>query len=269
MIVRTLLRDAGLAAREAEILLLHLLKRDRSWLFAHSDTVLSESVVEAFHTLVAQRQSGTPIAYLVGEREFWSLRLAVSPAVLIPRPDTETLVMWACDIAHTQRCDSLLDMGTGSGAIALALASELPQCVISALDSSEDALAVARVNGKQLNLRVEWLVSDWFTALSDRRWPLIVSNPPYIRSDDPHLQQGDLPREPLQALVAGPDGLACIKHIISGCANHLLSKGYLLLEHGYDQASAVSQLMAEAGFTDIESRRDLAGHKRVTGGRLP
>lgn len=268
MRVGALLRAANLAEREAEILLLHLVQRERSWLFAHADTLLPADVVEAFNALVARRVRGVPIAYLVGEREFWSLPLAVSPAVLIPRPDTEILVMWASALAREEQWQALLDLGTGSGAVALALASELPHCDITAVDISDAALAVARENGRRLNLWVDWYESDWFSALANKRWPLIVSNPPYIRANDPHLQQGDLPSEPLGALVAGEDGLDCIRTIVADSVNHLTPSGGLLLEHGYDQADDVRRLLAEAGFSHIETRRDLAGHERVTGGRL-
>lgn len=268
MRITELLRCANLAEREAEILLLHLIKRERSWLFAHGDSVLAPDVVDAFQSLAAQRAEGVPIAYLVGEREFWSLPLAVSPAVLIPRPDTEILVMWARAVARTEGCESLLDLGTGSGAVALALASELPNCAVTAVDISAEALAVAKDNGRRLNLSVAWHQSNWFSALAHKQWPLIVSNPPYIRASDPHLQQGDLPSEPLGALVAGDDGLACIRTIIRDSTRHLTSRGHLLLEHGYDQADEVRQLMREAGFAQVESRRDLAGHERVTGGRV-
>lgn len=268
MRVAELLRSANLAEREAEILLLHLIKRERSWLFSHGDSVLKADVIDAFQRLAVRRGEGVPIAYLVGEREFWSLPLAVSPAVLIPRPDTEILVMWASTVARTQRCESLLDLGTGSGAVALALASELPNCAVTAVDISVEALAVAKDNGRRLNLAVAWHQSDWFSSLEDKRWPLIVSNPPYIKASDPHLHQGDLPSEPLGALVAGEDGLACIRTIVNDSHRHLAPKGCLLLEHGYDQADDVRRLMREAGFIKVESRRDLAGHERVTGGRL-
>jgi len=266
--VSELLRGANLADREAELLLLHVLKRERSWLFAHSDAVLATDVIEQFNSLVARRGRGIPIAYLVGEREFWSLPLTVSPAVLIPRPDTELLVMWASAIARTEHWQSVLDLGTGSGAIALALASELPGCVVTAVDNSVAALGVAKNNGRRLKLAVEWIQSNWFSALERRQWPLIVSNPPYIRADDPHLTQGDLPSEPVGALVGGQDGLECIRAIVHGSLDHLVPNGCLLLEHGYDQADQVRQLMSEVGFSEVESRCDLAGHERVTGGRL-
>lgn len=264
---RDLLAQAGIARRDAELLLLHLLERDRSWLFAHGDEALPESTLSAFHELAARRADGEPIAYIVGEREFWSLPLRVSPAVLIPRPDTEILVQWALELIRDEGFHACLDLGTGSGAIALAIKHDCATCTVTAVDQSDAALAVARDNGHCLGLEIEWLRSDWFTALEGRRWPLLVSNPPYIRADDEHLGQGDLPAEPHTALVSGTDGLDSIRELILGAPAHLLPGGWLIMEHGWDQADAVTGLLRDAGFTAVTSRQDLAGHWRTTGGR--
>ena len=264
-----LVEHSGLPRREAEYLLLALIDRDRAWYFAHADEPVSESDEVRFRAWVEDHKQGTPIAYLLGRREFWSLDLRVSPAVLIPRPDTELLVDWALTLANEHHCRSVLDLGTGSGAIALALATELPNCEITAVDDSARALEVACSNGKRLGLgNVSFHDSDWFSALGESQWPLIVSNPPYIRADDPHLRRGDLPAEPVSALVGGADGLECVRAIITGAPAHLMSGGWLLLEHGWDQGEEVRNLLDEAGFNGTVSRRDLAGHERVTGGQL-
>lgn len=260
---------AELPVGEAQTLLLHVLERDRAWYFAHADEPVGANIEARFVDLTARRQRGSPVAYLVGHREFWSLDLTVNPAVLIPRPDTELLVSWGVELAGQHQCQRLLDLGTGSGAVALALATELPGCQIAAVDVSQAALAVAAANGQRLGLsNVTYRRSDWFADLPGEQWPLIVSNPPYICADDPHLLQGDLPAEPRSALVGGTDGLDCIRAIISSAAAHLVSPGWLLLEHGWQQAFDVRRLLGEGGFTAVASRRDLAGHERVSGGRL-
>ncbi len=250
------------------MLLQHCLERDRAWLLTHNDEPLCEASQQRFHSLVRRRLQGEPIAYLTGYRDFWSLRLAVTDAVLIPRPDTEVLVTWSIELLHDAVSSRrFLDLGTGSGAIALAVASEFPDGVVTGVDRSAAALQVARTNGEQLELPVEWIASDWFAALAGRRWPVIASNPPYIAEADPHLERGDLPAEPLSALVAGTDGLDCLRAIVTGATEHLECGGWLLLEHGWDQGEAVRDLLHRAGFTAVSTRRDLAGHERASGGR--
>ena len=266
---RALLASTDIEPREAEVLLLDVLAKDRAWLYAHGDEPLDDRQRARFEVFARRRQAGEPVAYILGKREFWSLPLTVNPAVLIPRPDTELLVRCAIDVLTHLSAPACLDLGTGSGAVALAIKSDLEQCRVTALDCSPEALAVARANGEQLGLAIEWLQSDWFAALGDRRWPLIVSNPPYIRANDQHLQQGDLPAEPQSALVAGEDGLDCIRSIVGAAPLHLEAGGTLLFEHGWDQALEVRALLKEAGFVEVHTQRDLAGHERVTGGRWP
>ncbi len=275
---RELIRGAGISERDAELLLLHCLQRDRAWLYSRGEELAHGPALTRFEQCVKQRSAGAPIAYIVGRREFWSLELAVSNEVLIPRSDTELLVSQALErSAHTPQ--PLLDLGTGSGAIALAIAYEYQQLLastesvsaenacVTAVDASKAALEVARHNAARLGLTVEWLHSDWFSALAGRRWPLIVSNPPYIADDDPHLRLGDLPAEPLMALVSGRDGLDALRHIISEAPKYIESGGWLLLEHGWNQAEPVQQLMTCSGFQHVSSYRDLSGHERVTEGQ--
>jgi len=265
--VAACLRAARSSRRDAEILLLSLVGRDRAWLFSHDDTNLSEAQLAAFHRLDQQRAEGTPVAYLLGRREFWSLDLQVNSAVLIPRPDTEILVEWALETITRCACEYVLDLGTGSGAIALALAHSRSPLKVTAVDRSDAALVVAKNNGRALGLDVEWLSGSWFAPLGDRRWPLIVSNPPYIAAADPHLTLGDLPAEPIDALVSGSSGYECFEQILAGAPHHLLPGGWLLFEHGFEQAAHLQQLMRAAGFVSIETRADLAGQPRATGGR--
>lgn len=265
--VAEVLDTTSLARRDAEILLQCALGRDRAWLFAHSSDQLTAEQMQLAEHLFDRCRAGEPVAYIVGSREFWSLSLQVSPAVLIPRPDTEVLVQWALQCIAQHHFQSVLDLGTGSGAIALALKSERPELAVTAVDCSTVALAQARRNGDSLGLAVEWQKSDWFAALDGRCWPLIVANPPYIAEGDPHLAQGDLPAEPREALVSGHDGLDAIREIIRSGPAALEPGGWLLLEHGFDQGDAVRQQLREAGFIGIATRVDLAGHERVTGGR--
>ena len=253
--------------RDAEALLLHCLDReDRAWLIAHDTDELPDSIVTEFELLCEQRRNGTPLAYLLGYREFWSLKLKVSPDVLIPRPETEYLVEWAIEITEQQSCSTLVDMGTGSGAIALAMKSACPQLDVTATDASTDALAVARENAVALSLDIELTESDWWGSLGGQEWSLILSNPPYIAATDPHLQSGDLRFEPVAALTDGDDGLGAIRTIVNGAPAHLEAGGWLLIEHGYDQAASVAKLMTERGFGNVTLRHDLAGRPRVTGG---
>jgi release factor glutamine methyltransferase len=274
-------RRQGAERLDAERLLGHLLGRERSWLRAHDDAVLAPELLARWQALLARRLAGEPLAYLVGEREFHGLRLQVTPAVLDPRPDTETLVDWAIEHlaaqpAHPAEPARLLDLGTGSGAIALALAAAarwagpdaaLHGARVTAVDLSDAALAVARDNGQRLGLAVEWRAGAWFEPVAGQRFDLVLSNPPYIAEGDPHLAA--LRHEPTLALTSGPDGLRDLRQIVAQAGAHLRPGGGLLLEHGHDQADAVAALLAAAGFETIDHRSDLAGHRRCTGGRWP
>ncbi len=251
---------------ENRILLCHALGISRVGLITQSDRELSADEAERLAALVQRRLDGEPIAYIVGQREFFGLPFQVGPAVLIPRPDTELIVELALErLAPRAR---LLDMGTGSGAIAVAVAHTRPDAQVTALDVSEDALALARTNADANGARVRFLRSDWFAALGEQDvFDVVASNPPYIASGDEHLAQGDLRFEPVDALTDHADGLSDLRTIIAGAARHLVAGGWLLLEHGYDQAAAVRTLLAEAGYLEAQSCRDLAGIERVSGGR--
>jgi release factor glutamine methyltransferase len=253
------------------MLLLHALGRgrhDRAWLIAHDTDPLPGDASERFHTMCARRLDGEPIAYLVGYKAFHGLELAVDARVLDPRDDTETLAEWALELLAGRPQPAILDLGTGSGAIALALAHAIPGARVTATDASGDALTVARANANRLSLatRVCFAQGAWFSAVSrDERFDVIVSNPPDIASDDPHLPA--LHAEPRSALVSGDAGLADLRAIVRGAPAHLLPGGWLLLEHGWQQAQAVRTLLSEAGFGNVASRRDLAGIERASGGR--
>jgi release factor glutamine methyltransferase len=250
---------------ENRILLCHALSLTRVGLITNSERVLNEDEAARLAALVQRRQQGEPIAYIVGQREFFGLPFQVNPAVLIPRPDTELIVELALErLAPRAR---MLDMGTGSGAIAVAVAHTRPDALVTALDVSEDALAVARANAAANGATVRFLRSDWFTALKDEVFDLIASNPPYIASGDAHLAQGDLRFEPGGALTDFADGLSALRTIIAGAPAHLVADGWLLLEHGYDQAAAVRGLLSDAGYTEVQSWRDLGSIERVSGGR--
>ncbi|HJW46134.1 MAG TPA: peptide chain release factor N(5)-glutamine methyltransferase [Lysobacter sp.] len=255
---------------DAELLLAHVLGRSRSWLFAHGDDLASKETATAFRSLVARRVAGEPVAYLTGRRGFWRFDLAVSPATLIPRPETELLVELALARLPADRTLRLADLGTGSGAIALALAHERPRAHVIATDASADALAVAQANAAALDIRnLEFRLGDWFAPLPDERFDLIASNPPYIALDDPHLEEGDLRYEPSTALSSGADGLEAIRAIVGDAPAHLEAGGWLLLEHGFDQGGAVRDVLTRAGFGDVATERDLADRDRVTMGRKP
>jgi release factor glutamine methyltransferase len=255
---------------DAELLLAHVLGKSRSWLFAHGDDFASKETVTAFRSLVARRVAGEPVAYLTGRRGFWRFDLAVSPATLIPRPETELLVELALARLPSDRTLRLADLGTGSGAIALALAHERPRAQVIATDASADALAVAQANATALDIRnLEFRLGDWFAPLPDERFDLIASNPPYIALDDPHLQEGDLRYEPSAALSSGADGLDAIRAIVGDAPAHLEPGGWLLLEHGWEQGDAVRDVLTRAGFGDVATERDLEDRDRVTMGRKP
>ena len=265
--VNEALRAFGTDYRDAELLLLQCLGRDeRSWLIAHDHDELPADIVEAFSSMSKERLKGVPLAYLLGHREFWSLKLKVTRDVLIPRPETELLVEWAVELASQCDLDSMLALGTGSGAIALAVQQDLPHLSVTASDVSASALRVARENAEDLGLPVEFVESSWFDALAQRRWALIASNPPYVAANDAHLLDGDLRFEPNTALTDQGDGLWSIREIASNAPDHLEAGGWLLIEHGYDQAADVRSIFELNGFSKVSLRHDLAGRPRVTGG---
>ena len=261
--------QSGIERLDAQLLLLHALGKsqsDRAWLITHDTESLSEPVLLAFQVLCQRRQQGEPLAYLVGSKPFFGLDLQVDKRVLVPRPDTETLVEWALTLAvSSNKTTSLLDMGTGSGAIALAIKHSKPDWQVTALDASIDALIVAQNNAKRLNLNINFLLSSWFDALSNEKFDVIVSNPPYIVESDWHMTA--LTHEPKQALTSGADGLDDIRQIIAHAPKFLTSNGWLLLEHGYDQAVAVRDLLDKRGFVQVQSKLDLAGIERCSGGQ--
>jgi release factor glutamine methyltransferase len=256
------------ARREAELLMAHGLARSRAWLYAHADDPVDAETAARIQALVARRASGEPIAYVTGQRQFWSLDLRVTPAVLIPRSETELLVELALrHIPQGSKVD-IADLGTGSGAIALALARERPAARVLATDASAAALAVARDNASRLGIaNVEFARGDWCAALDSRRFDLIVSNSPYIAAGDRHLAEGDLRFEPAAALASGADGLDAIRAIVAATPAHLEPGGWLMLEHGFDQGAAVAGLMEQAGFGQVSTTTDLEGRDRVTSGR--
>ncbi|MBF8221168.1 peptide chain release factor N(5)-glutamine methyltransferase [Halomonas sp. 328] len=256
---------------DAEVLLCHVLGVERTWLYTWGDRQAPSFERARFEALVAARAQGHPVAYLTGEREFWGLRLATSPATLIPRPDTETLVEAALAraVAPTGR---LLDLGTGTGAIALAFASERPGWTVLGLDLAPEAVRLARHNAERLGIaNAHFRESDWFSALAeenaDERFALIVANPPYIAADDLHLSQGDVRFEPASALVADQNGLADLRHLVAEARHYLAPNGWLLLEHGYEQGAAVRRALTDAGYAEVASLTDLGGRERLSLGR--
>jgi release factor glutamine methyltransferase len=260
---------------EAQSLMQHVLDVPRAFLFAHPEELPEEPEQRRFEALLARRLGGEPMAYILGEREFFGLAFAVTPAVLIPRPETELLVELALQrIAEAAASGAseeyaALDLGVGSGAVALSIAAHYPHINMTACDKSAAALEVARENAGRLNIaNAAFLASDWYAALEGERYNLIVSNPPYVAEHDPHLKQGDLRFEPWGALSSGADGLADIRAIVAGAAAHLKSGGWLMFEHGFDQAEQARELLRQAGFVSVFSAKDLAGIERVTGGQF-
>jgi len=268
------LAQSGLVPLDAQVVLAHVLARDRAWLVAHGDEPLTPEQEAAFFAFAKRRRDGEPVAYLTGVREFWGLPLRVTPAVLIPRPETESLVEFALLRLPVDRESRVLDLGTGSGAIALALAHERPRVRLLATDTSTKALAVAEDNARRHDIaNVEFARSDWYTGLPDAwrdvGFDLIASNPPYVAMNDPHLRDGDVRFEPAAALASGVDGLAAIRQIVAGARAHLAPGGTLAVEHGYDQSERVRALFGAAGFVEIVTAKDLAGIPRVAAGRRP
>ena len=249
-------------------MLTHVLRCNTAHLVAWPEKELSEQQQTLYLQLIKQRQQGLPIAHLTGQREFWSLNFAVDNSTLIPRPETETLVEYILSNFNDTENLTLLDMGTGTGAIAVSIASEKPMWEIVACDFSEDALALAKHNSNSHQTdNITFIQSDWFSNISRHDFDIIVSNPPYIATDDPHLQQGDVRFEPQSALSAGKTGMDDIEHLCTHAKNHLVNNGWLIVEHGYNQKQSVAECFAKNGFTEIEQQKDLSGHTRMTAGK--
>lgn len=267
--VRDALAESRLDPREAALLLREALRVEAAYLIAHPERVLTPAETGLYQEWVSRRQAGEPVAYLVGKKEFYGLEFRVTPDVLIPRPETELLVELALPHVPNGEPSRVLDLGTGSGILAITLAKYRPKAAVTATDRSAEALAVAQANARRLEvLNVAFVTGNWYAPVGRRRFDLIVSNPPYVAPEDPHLGQGDLRFEPQAALKDGAaDGLGSIRAIIAGASEHLKPGGWLLFEHGYDQAEACRKLLAETGFTDVFSGRDLAGIERVSAGR--
>jgi release factor glutamine methyltransferase len=254
---------------EARVLLRHVLQCDEAWLIAHDDEQLTAAQTAAYGALIARRAAGEPVAYLTGSREFYGRDFKVTPAVLIPRPETELLVELALQRLPVDGGGRVLDLGAGSGCIGITIAAERPDAQVTLVDASADALEVARINAHRwAPMNTTILSSDWYDAIDDARYDLIASNPPYVAAGDAHLQQGDLRFEPHSALVAGADGLADLRRIVAGAPAHLLPGGWLICEHGHDQAEACTALLRQSGFIHIFTARDLADIHRVSGGQV-
>jgi release factor glutamine methyltransferase len=265
--VRQALAQSGLVPVDAKALLAHVMDRNRAWLAAHEQDTLTQAQAEAFVELGRRRLHGEPVAYLTGTREFWGLDLTVTPDVLIPRPETETLVEFVLAKLPRDRPVRVLDLGTGSGAIALAIAHDRPNAAVLGTDSSQAALAVAQGNAQRLQLtNVAFAAADWYSGLPPGHWNLIASNPPYVGGVDPYLQEGDLRFEPIASLSSGLDGLTALRVIVGGARERLVAGGWLVVEHGHDQSQAVRELFRAAGFSEVSSTRDLAGIPRVVAG---
>jgi len=255
-------------AIEARVLLCHAMGRDKAYVIGHADAALGEAEQGAFEALVSRRAGGEPVAYLTEEREFFSLSFRVTPAVLIPRPETELLVELALTHIPRDTPRRVLDLGTGSGCVAISIAKHRPRASVTATDNSPDALHVAAINARVLGAaNVMFTGGSWLDAVADQRFDAIVSTPPYVAEGDPHLRTGDLRFEPRLALTAGEDGLEAIRKIVSGASGHLTPGGWLIFEHGIEQAQRSRMLLEAAGFQEVFSRRDLAGIERVSGGR--
>ena len=268
--VRALLRDAAarIDAADAQLLLAHALGRSRGWLFAHGDDAVPDADAQAYARLLERRVAGEPVAYLTGRRGFWSFDLAVSPATLIPRPETERLVELALERLPEGVSVRVADLGTGTGAIALAPAHERPQARVVATDLRAAALEIAGANARTLGLgNLDFRLGSWWAPLKGETFDLVASNPPYIALGDPHLDQGDLRFEPATALSSGADGLDAIRAIVDQAPAHLVAGGWLLLEHGWDQGDAVCALLQAAGFEAVQTCQDLEGRDRVSLGR--
>jgi len=256
------------ARLDCELLLAYILKKSRTWLHTWPEHHLTPEEQEQFLQLIRQRQNGTPVAYLTGKCEFWSLTLEVDPATLIPRPETELLVEQVLERAPPDTNLQIADLGTGSGAIALSIATELPKCRIVATDRCRTALVTARRNASKYGLtNITFRAGDWYQPLADEQFDIIVSNPPYVASGDPHLQHGDVRFEPQRALAAGTDGLDAIRILIHNGRKHLQTGGWLLIEHGFKQGSAVNHLFQQSGYNSIQCYPDLAGQNRISAGQ--
>jgi release factor glutamine methyltransferase len=264
----SILNKAPIEARlDAEILLSHVLSKNRAYLFTYPEKPLSEEQMRYYQQLITSRAEGIPIAYLTGHREFWSFPLHVNQHTLIPRHETERLVELALELLPQEPSLQILDLGTGSGAIALALASERPHWQITACDKSIEAIAVAKANAHALKINnVRFYHSNWFDSLPLQQYHAIVSNPPYIAAEDEHLTQGDVRFEPVTALVSGQDGLADLQYIIAHSGNYLFPQGLILLEHGYDQKNSIGAILNKLGYCEVQCWKDIAGHDRVSSG---
>ena len=263
--IASLLAASELPPLEAQVLAAHALAVPRASLLAHQARTLTDEDARRIGRLFLRRRAGEPVAYLTGEREFFGLSLAITPEVLIPRPETELLVALALELAPSGA--RVLDLGTGSGAVAISIAHEEPDMEVVAVDASADALAVARENARRHGATIRFVYGSWYTGLAAERFDLIVANPPYVAEGDEHLEQGDLRFEPRAALVSGADGLDAIRAIVAGAQDHLRPGGWLLFEHGYDQGERCRSLLAMYGYSQVQTWPDLAGIERVSGAR--